>query len=447
MSELNSDLIDALKTHDQLHTISFWNELTPGEQEALRTQLEAVDLPMLRQVWREDAETQQAADTEVSAVERARAPQSVVRQPEDAAGQKQWAEAAEIGRQLLSDNRCAVVTVAGGQGTRLGFSQPKGMYPIGPITDRTLFQIFAEQIMAIRTQYNCRLRWLIMTSDATHADTERFFEEHNYFGLPQDSVTFFCQASLPAMDAASGRLLLSSRSSLSLTPDGHGGLVSALQRSGLLATLEQEQVDVLFYHQVDNPTVRICDEAFLGHHAVADSQLTTLVVRKTSPTERMGVLVDVDGHTEIIEYSELTPEQAAAEDDSGQWIFWAGNTAIHAFSRSFLQELALDGCRLPLHVAHKKVACIDEAGNEITPGPDDAPNAMKLERFIFDALPIAERTLIVEGDREREFNPVKNAEGSDSPATARAALNRVGRQMLQDAGIAVKTINWSNSAH
>ncbi len=178
----------------------------------------------------------------------------------------------------------------------------------------------------------------------------------------------------------------------------------------------------------------LCDPALLGFHAQQRSQLTTNVVRKESPAERMGVLVDINGRTEIVEYSELTPEQAACCDENGEWIFWAGNTAIHIFDREFLEQLAADESLLPLHVARKNVAFMDDRGEIVRPDDPAKPNAIKLEKFIFDALPIAERTLIVEGNRSREFNPVKNRSGADSPDTSRAALSRIGREWLAVAG-------------
>jgi UDP-N-acetylglucosamine/UDP-N-acetylgalactosamine diphosphorylase len=297
--------------------------------------------------------------------------------------------------------------------------------------------MFAEQILARRRRHRAAIPWFIMTSDATHEETVEFFRAHDHFGLPADSVEFFMQGSLPAVDAANGQILLSSPSELALSPDGHGGLITALDRSGLLHRMEQDDIRHVFYHQVDNPTVIMVNPAFVGFHVQHQSMLTTNVVCKTSPTERMGVLVDVDGHTEIIEYSELTPEQAAKKDDSGQWIFWAGNTAIHLFDARFLKHLASDGCQLPLHVARKNVPYFNAQGQMVTPSDPARPNAIKMERFIFDALPLAHKTLIVEGDRAREFNPVKNQTGSDSPETSRAALNRIVHDWLTSAGLNV----------
>jgi UDP-N-acetylglucosamine/UDP-N-acetylgalactosamine diphosphorylase len=438
MSSLPKTLQSLLKKYSQTHLTQFWSQLSEAEQDKLRFQIEVTDFDLLQSIWKKSHSASESnASSSAERVQRAAAPASVFRQPTTAKESAVWQSAVEAGEAELSAAKVAVVTVAGGQGTRLGFDHPKGMFPIGPVSNRSLFQIFAEQILARRRRHHARLFWMIMTSDATHDETVRFFEENDYFSLPSDTVQFFMQGSLPALDAATGKILLNGPAELALSPDGHGGLIMALKNSGLLDRLEEDGVEHVFYHQVDNPTVIIADPALIGFHAQQKSQLTTNVVCKTSPTERMGVLVDVGGQTEIIEYSELTPEQAAGKDASGQWIFWAGNTAIHVFDRRFLQKLAEDGCRLPLHVARKNVPFIDDKGELIQPDDATKPNAIKFERFIFDALPLAEKTLIVEGNREREFNPVKNKSGADSADTSRAALNRIGREWLQMAGVTV----------
>ncbi len=434
MSIVPATLHDRLKQFSQATSVRFWNRLDQAEQKQLVAELESVDLRQLQEIWQSSQQKSTEGLSTAERIQKAAAPKTVIRQAKSLADVASWQAAAALGESELRAGKVAVVTVAGGQGTRLGFDHPKGMFPIGPISDRTLFQIFAEQIQARRRRHGASLLWLIMTSDATHAETVDFFESKQYFGLPKDSVAFFMQGSLPALDAATGEILLGGPSSLALSPDGHGGLIMALRNSGLLDRMTQEGVEHVFYHQVDNPTVIIADPALIGFHLQQKSVLTTNVVCKTSPTERMGVLVDVDGHTEIIEYSELTPEQAASNDASGQWIFWAGNTAIHVFDRKFLQRLAEDGCRLPLHIARKNVPYLDASGQLIQPTDASNPNAIKLERFIFDALPLAERTLIVEGNRDREFNPVKNKSGADSAETARAALSRIATAWLKESG-------------
>ena len=407
----------------------FWKDLNPTECEQFSSLLQSIDFSFLNDVAAlGDSAT---AAPEVPRADIATAPVTVVLQPQTEQEQAVWQQAASAGENLLNQGGVAVITVAGGQGSRLGFDHPKGMFPIGPVSGCTLFQWFAEQIAARRKRHGAAIPWLIMTSAATHEETVAFFESQSFFGLARDTVHFFQQGSLPAVDASSGHVLLASKSSLALSPDGHGGLVKALKESGLLDQMSAAGVKHYFYHQVDNPTAIVCDPALLGFHVEKNSQLTTNVVRKLDPTELMGALAEVDGKMQIIEYSELTEEQARRTDQQGDYIFWAGNTAIHVFSAEFLHQLTDDGCRLELHVAHKKVPHLDEAGQRVEPAE---PNAHKFERFIFDALPLAECTLVVEGDRAREFNPVKNATGSDSPETAKAAIQRIGREWFSQCG-------------
>lgn len=433
MTSTKEQLLERLKPFGQQHLLNWWDELSADQQTALAERIQQIDFALIEKI-RQAAGNKEAADgaaDSAARIESAAAPRSVVLQPTTDAERNQQQNDIALGEKLLADGKVAVITVAGGQGSRLGFDAPKGMFPIGPVTDRTLFQIFAEQIAARKKRHGGQIPWLIMTSAATHQPTVDFFQQQNHFGLDPATIHFFQQGSLPAVDAKTGKVLMADKASICLSPDGHGGLVTALESSGLLKQLADASIEQIFYHQVDNPTVIMCDPALIGVHDRRESQLTTNVVKKSSPTEKMGVLVDVNGRLEIIEYSELTEEQAAKEDESGQWIFWAGNTAIHVFARTFFEELASDGCRLELHVANKKVAHIDQDGQPVEP---ESPNANKFERFIFDALPLAKNALIVEGNREREFNPVKNADGSDSPATSRAALNRIGREWLAKVG-------------
>lgn len=431
MTSHTSKLGPTLELWNQTDVLRFWDELSESERSNLEAELSAVDFQTIQAVLEKVASQDSDAATGPSRAEIAAAPANVVRQPKSEEDRQRRAQMKAVGEQLLSDGKVAVITVAGGQGSRLGFDHPKGMFPIGPVTDRTLFQIFAEQIAARQKLHGSDIPWLIMTSSATHAETVDFFQQNSFFGLSKDTVKFFQQGSMPAVDASTGKLLLKTKSSLCLSPDGHGGLVTALKSSGLLDEMKTAGIQHFFYHQVDNPTAILCDPELIGLHHEEQSELTTNVVEKSSPTERMGVLVDINGRIEIIEYSELTEEQASAKDASGQWIFWAGNTAIHVVRLSFFDRLTSDGCQLELHLAHKKMPHVGMDGVPVDP---TEPNAYKFERFIFDALPLAENALIVEGDRELEFNPVKNATGSDSPDTSKAALNRIATQWLSEVG-------------
>jgi UDP-N-acetylglucosamine/UDP-N-acetylgalactosamine diphosphorylase len=375
-------------------------------------------------------------DEERSASRAARAlpPSRIVRRARSDAEHTAWHNAARRGRELLVSGRVGVVLVAGGHGTRLGFSQPKGLYPVGPVSGATLYQLLAEQLLARSRQSGVPIPYFVMTSDATHAATCAFFARHEYFGLDRRDVFFFQQENMPAVDARTGQILLAEKAKLSSSPDGHGGLLGAISKAGLFDEMRSRGIDFLYYHQVDNPTAIVCDPAFLGWHAAQQAEVSTKIVVKSSPEEKMGLVVDVDGKTCIIEYSDLPDEVARKTDESGKMVHWAGNTAIHVFNREFLERIVHDAGGLPYHAARKKVSFIDETGNLVVP---TEPNAIKFERFIFDVLPRAERALVVEADRAREFNPVKNESGPDSPESARQALCEIHRQWLRQAGAIV----------
>ncbi|HUQ68267.1 MAG TPA: UTP--glucose-1-phosphate uridylyltransferase, partial [Planctomycetaceae bacterium] len=206
---------------------------------------------------------------------------------------------------------------------------------------------------------------------------------------------------------------------------------AAMSKSGVLKKLADRGIETLYYHQVDNPTTPVCDPAFIGWHLMNEADVSTKVVAKVSGEERMGVAVSVDGTTRIIEYSDFPPEVAAETDAAGQLRFWAGNTAMHVFDRAFLERAAVDEKALPFHTARKAMPFWTPSQGDVTPSE---PNAIKFERFIFDVLPWAERALIVEGNRADEFNPVKNRDGSDSPVTAKAALEALHRRWVRHAG-------------
>lgn len=425
-----NDLRDHFKAAGQAHVFRFWDQLTDSQQQKLAEQLRSVDLEQLRSlVGGKDTATD---FTELA--QRAQAPPAVRADGTGAA----WsvAEARQHGEEALRNGQVAVMIVAGGQGTRLGFDLPKGMFPIGPVSQRTLFEFFADQLKALQRRYGRPVPLIIMTSPATHDDTLRYLKDTNNLGLPQEQVIVFRQGTMPAVDSKSGQLLLEEPSSLALSPDGHGGSVDALQRSGTLEQLIQQGVQYLFYAQVDNPLVRLGDPEFLGHHIMAGSEMTTLVVRKRYPTEKVGNVVIVDGRVQIIEYSDLPAKAAEACDAEGRLKLWAGNIAVHVMDTDFLRRVANDASQLPFHRANKKVPFIDDDGNLVEP---EQPNAIKFERFIFDLLPAAENAFVVEGNQAEVFAPVKNADGAanDTPAAARQQIVDLHKGWLQAAGVQV----------
>jgi UDP-N-acetylglucosamine/UDP-N-acetylgalactosamine diphosphorylase len=415
----------------QGHLFAFWDELNPEQREALLQQIALADCPRVGQ-WFKQAGGHQSDWAALA--QRAEPPEAVrLSERVDAASESPARAAAE---QALRAGKIGTILVAGGQGTRLGFDHPKGLLPIGPVSGASLFQILLEKIGAISRRYNGPLPLYIMTSDATHTETDDFLKTNRWFGLPPENVKLFCQGVMPAVDAATGKILLADKNSLALNPDGHGGMLAALDRTGMLDDIQRRGLAHLFYFQVDNPLAPICDLHFLGHHLLAGSEMSTLAIAKRDALERVGNIVRIDGRTQIIEYSDLPDDIARKTNDDVGLKFWAGNTAIHLFDVAFLNRAASDEHALPLHVARKKVPYINEQGARVEPAE---PNAIKFERFIFDLLPVAERAIVVEADAAVAFAPVKNPRGSqrDSPDTCQAAMVALHRQWLIKAGAEV----------
>ncbi|HVQ26758.1 MAG TPA: UDPGP type 1 family protein, partial [Planctomycetota bacterium] len=334
--------------------------------------------------------------------------------------------------QALAAGQVGAFLVAGGQGTRLGYDGPKGRFPVGPITGRSLFAYHAQRVLATSRRYRTEVPLCVLTSAANDASTRAAFEEAGGFGLEPGQVRFLVQGMLPAIDRQ-GRLLLASRHALSWSPDGHGGSLRALARSGALDELAGRGIRQLFYFQVDNPLARVLDPVFIGHHLLARAEMSTKVVAKTDPAERVGVVARAAGRTRVIEYSDLDPALAARRDGDGRLTFRAANIAIHVLDLGFVRRLVESGLVLPVHRAEKVVPCLDAQG---CPHKPATPNAIKMEQFVFDALPLAERTATQEVPREDEFAPVKNASGADSAETASAALSDQARRWMAAAGLA-----------
>jgi UDP-N-acetylglucosamine/UDP-N-acetylgalactosamine diphosphorylase len=273
-----------------------------------------------------------------------------------------------------------------------------------------------------------------MTSDANDLATRAFFERNRHFGLDPDDVFFFQQGMMPAFDLH-GRMLLAEKDSLALSPDGHGGSLRALNKSGALADMRKRGVEHLSYFQVDNPLVHCIDPLFLGLHDTTGSEMSSKTIPKAGPLEKVGNFVVGDGVLQVIEYSDLPESLAKEKNPDGSLKFNAGSIAIHALRVSFVERLTASGrLELPWHRAEKKVPFVDDKGRSIKP---EQPNAVKLEQFVFDAIPLAKNAIVYETDRGEEFSPVKNAEGNDSPATSRRDQVRRAAKWLRLARIEV----------
>ncbi|MGA2051990.1 MAG: UDPGP type 1 family protein [Opitutales bacterium] len=417
MSTISEIVPDALRAAyeraGQGHVFQFWDRLTPPECAVLLEQAAQVDLAEIAHLTETLIRGHAAAVADFSQLR----PAPSVALPEHGGDPAAWSRARALGEDALRAGRVACFTVAGGQGTRLGHDGPKGTFAVTPVRGHSLFQVFAEKIRTAGLRYGRTPPWFIMTSPANHPATLDFFEEHRFFGLDRARVHFFRQGQMPAVDFA-GRLLLEAPGRLALSPDGHGGALRALVRSGAVETMRAEGVDLLSYFQVDNPLVRCVDAAFLGFHLAAGSEMSSKMAPKRGPGEKVGnFCLDAAGRLVVIEYSDLPSALAEQRDPAGELRFRAGSIAIHVLDREFVARVGsgLDpACRLPFHRADKKIPALDASGQLVKP---DAPNGVKFEMFVFDALPFARNPVVIETDRAGDFSPVKNATGADSPAT------------------------------
>lgn len=422
MSSPPRELSQRLAEHGQAHVLRFWPELSPASRARLAAELEAVDLPLVGRL----AALARAGGAP-PAVERF-APPDVFRPSADAVPAAELAELRVRGAELLRAGRVGALLVAGGQASRLGYDAPKGVFPVGPVSGRSLFELFARKLLAARARFGRALPWYVLTSEANDAATRAFFERHAYFGLAPGDVFFMRQAMLPALDDA-GRILMAARDALFLAPNGHGGVLAALATSGALEHARARGVELFSYWQVDNPLARPADTLFLGLHAHAGAEMSSKIVRKRDAAEKVGVLGRADGRLTCIEYSDLPAELREARDARGELVYGDGNIAVHALDRAFVESLTERGFALPWHLARKRITALDEAGER------REVDGWKFESFVFDALALARNTSTLEVERSVEFSPVKNAEGLDSPRTARADLCRLHASWVRAAGL------------
>jgi len=417
----------------QSGVLRFYDKLDMEERERLLGQLDALDLGMIVNLIETQVKVKAplALPTDI---------QPVTTYPRAPRGDQKehYAKAFARGEELLRQGKVAAFLVAGGQGTRLGYDGPKGEYPVSPVMNKPLFQLFAEQLLGNARTYGKTIPWYIMTSDANDSATRAFFQRHRHFGYDEKDVFFFQQGMMPAF-SLTGEMLLAEKDSLALSPDGHGGSLRALMKSGALADMKRRGVEHLSYFQVDNPLVHCMDARFLGLHDLWGSENSSKTVGKAHALEKVGNFCMADGKVQVIEYSDLPEALAKSTNADGTLRFNAGSIAIHALRVSFIERLNAGGdLNLPWHRAEKKVPFVDANGKTVKP---DAPNAVKLEQFVFDAIPLAENAIVYETDRAEEFSPVKNAEGADSPTTCRRDQVLRAARWLEAAGIDVPKLN------
>ncbi|CAH8357993.1 unnamed protein product [Eruca vesicaria subsp. sativa] len=429
----HQELVERLKDYGQEDVFALWEELSPEERHLLVTEIENLDLPRIDRIIRCSLNSQGLPAAAIEAP-----PESCVstveeRRKEDK--EKWW----RMGLKAIYEGKLGVVLLSGGQGTRLGSSDPKGCFNIGLPSGKSLFQIQAERILCVQRlaaqamseagpTRPVAIQWYIMTSPFTHEPTQKFFESHKYFGLEPHQVTFFQQGTLPCI-TKDGKFIMETPFSLAKAPDGNGGVYTALQSSRLLEDMASRGIKYVDCYGVDNVLVRVADPTFLGYFIDKGAASAAKVVRKAYPQEKVGVFVrrGKGGPLTVVEYTELDESMASATNQqTGRLQFCWSNVCLHMFTLDFLNQVA-NGLEKDsiYHVAEKKIPSI----NGVIEG-------VKLEQFIFDCFPYAPSTALFEVLREEEFAPVKNANGSsfDTPESAKLLVLRLHTRWVIAAG-------------
>lgn len=319
----------------------------------------------------------------------------------------------EIGIEQIKKGKLAAMTMAGGQGTRLGHNGPKGTFDLGLDSHKSIFEILCDTLKLARKKYGVVVPWYIMTSDENNDETVEFFEKNNYFDYPKEAVKFFIQGEMPMINTE-GKILLNEEGLIKQAGAGHGAIFEAMRKNGIIYEMQNKGIEWVFIGGVDNVLVKMVDPVLIGLSIERNVLAAGKSVVKANPHEKVGVFCKKDGKPSVIEYSEISNELAEAVDEKGELLLGESHILCNQFNIKILEELAKN--KLPYHVAFKKATYMDEKGNIISP---TEPNAYKFEAFIFDAFSSIPEMLVMRVKREEEFAPVKNAEGVDSPETAR----------------------------
>ncbi|MCI8353028.1 MAG: UDPGP type 1 family protein [Clostridia bacterium] len=317
------------------------------------------------------------------------------------------------GTEIIKSGRYAVVTMAGGQGTRLGHDGPKGTFELEVNPKRPLFTLLSETIREAIEKYDAVIPWYIMTSKENNSQTQEFFKRHNYFEMGEENVKFFIQNEMPMIDTT-GKILVDDKGMVKQAADGHGGIFEAMRKEGILEDMRSRGIEWIFIAGVDNVLAKMVDPILTGLAINRKCLAAGKSVVKNNPKEKVGVFCKKDNKPSVIEYTEITDEMAEAIDENGELLYGESHILCNLFNIKAVEEISIN--KLPYHSAFKKAKYIDENGVIVVP---QEPNAYKFEAFIFDAFERLNDMAIMRVKREEEFAPVKNAEGVDSPETAK----------------------------
>ncbi len=399
------DAIDLLKAYNQEHIIKWLDKLEEKERKELINQINSIDFHQLSELYqstKKEIEIKENKIEEIKYLDKAKLTKE----------QKEKFDT--LGEEAIKNGQYAVVTMAGGQGTRLEHPGPKGTFKLDVYgKGKYLFEILAENLKEANKKYNANIPWYIMTSKENNEETCKFLEKNNYFGYDKESLIIFTQGELPLIDEE-GKLLIGKNKKIKQASDGNGGVFASLRTSGALADMKERGIKWVFIGGVDNVLLKMADTTLLGMAIDKNVEIASKSVVKASPSEKVGVFCKMNGHPKVIEYTELPEKMAEELDENGELKYGESHIMCNLFTIDAIEKISKE--TLIYHSAHKKNSYLDENGKEIIP---KEPNSYKFEAFIFDAFEFFDDIAILRGKREDDFAPVKNKEGVDSPKTAK----------------------------
>ena len=405
MDEKLKQVEQILKKYGQEQLLDGYNRL-PGEKEKqdFLNSILTVDFNQIEKLYASCKESKDFSNSKIEPIDFV---------DKSKLSKEEYEKYEKIGSKKIKEGKLAVVTMAGGQGTRLGHTGPKGTYDLGLDTHKSIFEILCDTLKEAREKYKVDIPWYIMTSDENNAETEAFFKKNNYFGYPEKCITFFKQGKLPML-STEGKVLLNENGEIKEAADGHGGIFQSMLKDGVIYDMKARGIEWVFIGGVDNVLVKMVDAVLIGlaeeKHVLAAGKS----IVKAGPKEKVGVFCKKNGKPSVIEYSEISEEMAAETTADGELKYGESHILCNLFNIKAIEKISK--MELPYHVAFKKAKYLDKDGNVVSP---TEPNAYKFEAFLFDAFESLDDMAILRVKRENEFAPVKNAEGVDSPETAR----------------------------
>lgn len=408
MEENYEKALNIIKKYNQEHLLNNFENLSQDKKEKLLNQILNIDFDQIKNLY-------ELTKNEVSFANDVIEPIDYV--DKSSISEEELEKYNKLGEEKIRQGKYSVVTMAGGQGTRLGHNGPKGTFMLGLNPDKSIFQVLTESLKHNNEKYGVTIPWYIMTSRENNEQTENFFKENNYFGYDSNLIKFFKQGELP-MCSEDGKILIDETGVIKEAADGHGGIFESMKRNGIISDMQDKGIEWAFIGPVDNILVKMVDSTLLGVALDKNVLAAGKSVVKAGPNEKVGVFCKRNGKPGVVEYTEISKEMAEATNENGELVFGESHINCNLFNVSVIAEVS--NKKLPYHSAHKKAKYIDENGNLIVP---EKPNAYKFESFIFDAFDMLNDMAILRVKREEEFAPVKNAEGNDSPETARKLYN------------------------